>query len=183
MKAKELQALLFSLRACGEAVDWAKGKPLAKAWKDSGRADWMLWLCGRMAGKPGWPTRQQVVFAACQCARVGLKHAWKGEGRPLAAIESAERWSRGEATLEEVRKAAAAAYAAADDGAEDDTRSAAYYAAASAAAAAEAAVSAAAAAAAADYAAADTAVRTKTLRELATLVRKHLKMPAETGKR
>lgn len=114
MTAKELNSLLVSLRACPEAVKWAEGKSLKSVWATCARADWMLWLCGRMAGKDGWPTRQQVVFAACQCARTALKHVPPGEARPLAAIETAERWSRGEATLAGVCAAADAATAAAN---------------------------------------------------------------------
>ena len=74
----------------------------------------MLWLLGRLSGKPESESRKKLVLAACQCARLALPYVKKGEARPLKAIETAEAWARGEAgiTLGDVRKAAAAAYAA-----------------------------------------------------------------------
>jgi hypothetical protein len=115
----------------------------------------MLWLAAR-AGVD----RKVIVLIACECARLALPHLKAGEDRPRAAIETAERWARGEVgvTLDDVRKAAAysaAAYSAA------------------AAAAAAAAYSAAAAAAAACSSAASGA-RAATLRLCADIVRKHV---------
>jgi hypothetical protein len=106
----------------------------------------MLWICAK-AGVD----RKLVVFAACQCARLALKHVPKGEERPLKAIKTAEKWCKGKASIEEVRAAYAAAYAAAD------AAYAAYAAADAADAAADAAYAAAYAAYAAAYAAADAA--------------------------
>lgn len=109
MNAKELSQLLVKLGACSEAVRLAEGKSLRQAWKGSQRADWMLWLCGKMAGKKGWPTRKQVILAACDCAETALKFVPKGEKRPAKAIKVARAWARGRATLAEVRAAANAA--------------------------------------------------------------------------
>ena len=151
--------------ACAEAVKWAKPyKTLRGAWKACTRGDWMLWLARRAE----LCSRQELVLAACACARLALPYVKKGEKRPLAAIETAERWARGEATLEEVRSAAAAAadaysaysaasaydaaYAAYDDAAAS-AYSAAYAAADAAAYAADAADAAADAAASSAYAA------------------------------
>jgi hypothetical protein len=118
-------------------------------------------------------------MAACACARLALPHAKDGAAR--AAIEMAEAWCRGEATVEQVRAAyaaadAAAAYAyAATDAAGAAAYAAAYAAAAAAYAAADAAD--AAAAAAADAAAA----RAATLRQCADIVRKHRPVAPEIG--
>ena len=109
MNAKELNQLLVKLSACGEAVHWAESKSLKQVWKTCQRADWMLWICGYMAGKKGWPTRKQVVLAACDCAETALKFVPKGENRPAKAIEVARAWARGRATLTQVRAASAAA--------------------------------------------------------------------------
>jgi hypothetical protein len=134
--------------ACEDGREWAASKTPADAWAACPRGDWLLWWAAR-AGVD----RRRIVLAACACARLALPHVAAGEERPLMAIETAERWARGEAgiTLAEVRAAAdAAAYAA--------TYAAAYaatYAAAAADAAAYAATYAAADAAA--YAAADAA--------------------------
>jgi len=109
----EFQSLLSDLGACQEAVIWAKGKSLAQTWRTCKRGDWLLWLCGKMVDKPNWPTRKQIVLAACSCAETSLKYVPSGEDRPRAAIETARKWARGKATIEEVRRAADAAYAAA----------------------------------------------------------------------
>ena len=159
MNAKQFSALLVELNACSEAQEWASGKSLAVVWKTCKRGDWLLWLCGKMAKKPNWPTRKEVVLAACDCAKLSLKHVPAGEKRSRKCLETVRAWTSGNATLYEVRAAAdAAAYAA--------------Y-------AAYAAVGAAAYASAAASAAADAdadAARTKTLAKCAVLVRKRLKV-------
>lgn len=164
---KTLDEMLVALRACVAARAWAKGKTLDEAWATCPRGDWMLWLAGRAGVE-----RKTVVLAACACARLALKHVPEGEARPLAAIETAEKWARGEegVTMEDVRKARrAAAYAA--DAAYADAAAAAAYAADATAAAAYAAD----AAAAAD---AGAAARKETLAKCAALVRGVI--PAET---
>ena len=124
--------------------------------------DWMLWLVEKLSGKPESEKRKKLVLAACECARLSLKYVPNGEERPLKAIETAEKWAKGKATIDEVRSAADASYAT-------------YTAAADAAAASYATydVAYAAAYAAAYYAAADYAVRKSTLKQCADIVRKH----------
>ena len=195
MNAKQFAALLVELKACSEAREWASGKSLAAVWKTCKRGDWLLWLCGKMADKPNWPTRKEVVLAACDCAELALKYVPEGEEHPRKCIEATRAWASGNATLDEVRTvrrfrlyaayaaADAAAYAAADAAADAayaadaaDAAADAAYAAADAADAADAACAAYAAyAAAGAYAAAD-AARTKTLAKCAVLVRKRLKV-------
>ena len=182
MNAKQLSDLLRRQNACTEARDFASGKTLSEAWAACDRADWMLWLCGRMAGETGWPTRQELVLAACACAETVLplfEKKYPNDDRPRKAIEAARGWARGAEVVATVRSAAAAAYAAA---------AAAYaaYAAAAAAYAAYAAYAAAAAAYAADaaYAAsaaaydASRSARAGKMKELADLVRSLLQVPA-----
>jgi hypothetical protein len=168
---------LNSLHACGEAVEWAREqKSPAQAWRDCQRGDWMLWLVGKLSGKSGSAKRRPLVLAACECARLVLNYVPKGEDRPRRAIETAERWARGKATIEEVHAAAAAyAYAAAADAAAAAAAAAAYATAAADAAAAAAAYATAAADAAAD------AARSKTLALCADIVRKHYPKPPRTG--
>ena len=101
---------LRSLGACPEAREWAEPyATLAEAWVACERADWLLWY----AGKRG-VDRKILVRAACACARTVLPYVPVGEDRPHRAIEMAERWCDGLATLQEVGAAAYAAYAAAD---------------------------------------------------------------------
>ena len=199
MNEKEFGKLLREIGACGEAVRWAKGKSLAEVWEQCERGDWLLWLCGRMADKQDWPSRMDVVLAACACAETALKYVKAGEDRPRIAIETARKWARGEATIQEVRTdayaayaaaaaayaAAAAAYAASDaDAAADAAAAADAYAAYAAAAAAYAAYAAAYAA----YAAADAAAaarreesRLAVLKQCADIVRTTITLPLLKG--
>ena len=104
---------LKAIGACKDAVKWAKEQPsFAQAWQTCERGDWMLWLAGKMHDKPEWPTRQQLVLAACDCAELSLKYVPKGEDRPRVAIETARAWAKGKATIDEVAAAAAAGAAA-----------------------------------------------------------------------
>ena len=152
---------LVRLSACNDAVEWAQNyETFPAAWKACKRGDWMLWLAARSG-----VDRKVLVLAACACARTALKYVAKGEERPRVAIETAERWARGEVTIAEVIAAAYAAYAAYATYAAD----AAYAAYATYAAAAAAYAD---AAAAATYAAAD--ARIKSFARSATLVRKHI---------
>ena len=164
MNATEFQSLLGDLGACVDAVKWAQDKDLHTVWTTCRRGDWLLWLCGRMVDKPNWPTRKQLVLAACSCAETSLKYVPSGEDRQRVAIETARKWARGTATIKEVRQAAADAYA--------------YAYAASAAASAAAYVAYAAAADAADAA---SAARAKALAECAEIVRLELPEPSREG--
>jgi hypothetical protein len=179
---------LEKLNACSSALRWvSEQKNQQQAWDDCKRGDWMLWLLGRLSGEPESNKRQKLVLTACECARLSLHLVEDGEDRPRIAIETAEKWTRGKATIDEVGKAAAdaaaadaaAAYAAASAYAAAAVDAAAY--AAYAAAAVDAVDSAAYAAYAVDaavdaaaYAAAAAAVmRTTTLQQCADIVRKH----------
>ena len=62
-----------------------------------------------MAKKPNWPTRKEVVLAACDCAKLSLKHVPAGEKRSRKCLETVRAWTSGNATLYEVRAAADAA--------------------------------------------------------------------------
>jgi len=161
MNAIDFQHLLEKLNACTEARDWARGKSLVEVWQQCERGDWLLWLCARMAGEVGWPTRNDVTLAACDCAETALRYVKPGEDRPRLAIECARRLVAGLATREE-------AYAAADAA---DAVYAAY------AAAYYAAYAAADAVYAVDYAAYAANAKKKALKQCADLVRKRLPMP------
>ena len=164
---------LKALRPCGEAVAWLESTGLSgqAAWEACERADWMLWLASKCQ-----IDRLVLVRAACACARTALAYVTKGEDRPRIAIETAERWCDGRATIDDVRAHAAAAA---------DAAAAAHAAAAAAAAAADAADAAAAdaahaaaytahAAADAAHAAAAAKVRLTALRDMAAIVRQHI---------
>ena len=179
METKSFAEQLCDINACQEAIDWVGDRDAETAWRECERGDWMLWLAGRVAD------RKRVVLAACECARLTLEYVPDGEVRPLKAIEAAEAWAKGDASVSigDVRAAAraaayAAAYAAADVAADVADAADAEYAECAASAAARAACAAAYAAAcayaAADAAAcADAAARRATLADCANIVRKH----------
>ena len=114
MTAIDAVELLRSKRACTEAIDWTAARHKmtpARMWATCPRGDWMLWIAGRVD-----IDRRLLVRAACDCARLSLKYVKKGEKRPLVAIQTAEKWCQGKATIKSVRSAsdaADAAYAAA----------------------------------------------------------------------
>jgi len=163
---------LKSLHPCNEAMEWLKEKPSIKvAWETCERGDWMLWLLGNLSGEVGSKSRKQLVWTACQCARLSLKYVTEGEKRPLITIETAEKYTKGLATLQEVRAAYADAYANAVY-----ISAAAAYAAATAAYAADATADGTYTAAAATYAAdatADAAAKNKILKQCANIVREN----------
>jgi hypothetical protein len=102
--------ILSKYDACAEAIEWAESQPdAATAWAACERGDWLLWLAAK-----AHLDRKRLVQAACACARQALDYIPDGEDRPRLAIETAEAWARGEATIEELRKAAGAANAAAN---------------------------------------------------------------------
>ena len=142
----DMQPLLAFARdhnACREARSWLTTQTDPHvAWETCERPDWMIWFARRRSVE-----RKVLVRIACDCARTALRFVPEGEDRPRLAIEAAERWTRGEATIDEVRVAAAdVAYAA--DAAADVAYAAADAAADVADAAADAAANAAANAAA-----------------------------------
>ncbi len=89
MNDKEFSQLLRDIGACADARAWAKGKSLAEVWEQCERGDWLLWLCGRMVDKDGWPTRKELVLAACACAETALKYVKAGE--PVNLVLGGER--------------------------------------------------------------------------------------------
>ena len=106
-----LTELLDRFHACGESRDWAESLPtdttIEQAWQMCEHGDWMLWIAAKLD-----VDQRLIVLSACGCARLALRHVADGETRPLAAIETAEAWCRGAATIEQVRAAAYAVRAA-----------------------------------------------------------------------
>jgi hypothetical protein len=82
-----------------------RGEP-ADLWKSCQRGDWMLSIAD-LAGVD----RAKVVRTACLCAREAFRFLDPSETRPRYAIEVAEAWARGEASLAEVMSAEGGAWA------------------------------------------------------------------------
>src|SRR5689334_7697300 len=98
--------------ACSEAVEYLRTrKSLTDAWEHCARADWMLWLLGRLAGPPETASRKALVMCAAACAETALpfiRDEWVA-AVATSAIQTAQAYALGEATLEDVRADAAAA--------------------------------------------------------------------------
>lgn len=96
--------------ACKDAVAWCHTQSTYEiAWATCERADWLLWLAGRLCPGLGTPEHHALVLAACDCAETALVHVPAGEDRPRLAIETTRAWVRGEATIDDVRAAQASA--------------------------------------------------------------------------
>ena len=165
-----LKAKLQARNACKEGIAWLDDRELSQAWQECPRADWMIWYVAPLIA------RQDLVILACSCARTALKFIPDGEKRPLAAIETAEKWANGKATIKEVQDAADAVDAPVDAVYTDVEAAAA--AAANAAAAAAAAIYAADAAVYAVYAAnANAPIYAAAHKTMCNLIRAKLPVP------
>ena len=166
---------LSDINACLSAIEWVKAsnsRSLESAWQKCERGDWMLWYAGKKAGPVGDEKRKKLVLAACACARLGLptfEKRYPGNDVMRVCLDTAEKWTRNEATLEALQVSRRNCYAAADAAAYAAAADAAAYAAAAPAAADAAAYAAAAYAAAYDACA---ATKKKVLKECADIVRK-----------
>ena len=164
-------------------MEWLKDRDLERMWEECERGDWLIWFAATVG-----IDRKVIVRTACACAREALRFVPDGEIRPKTAIETAERWCKGEATISQVRNASsaaaaadAAAYAAACDAAyaadaADADAAFAAYAAAAYAAYAAAAYADAAAADAADAAADAACARKEALAKSAQIVKSMLSL-------
>ncbi len=155
-----------------DATAWAKARPWLEAWETCPDARWMLHAAVTVG-----VDRRLVVRATCACARTVLDRVPAGEERPRRAIETAEAWTRGKATVDQVQQAAYAAFYAANASYASDAAAYAAFCASDASYAADAAAASDASDAsdasyAAAYAASNAAsARPRALARLAELVR------------
>ena len=108
MNKTEFTSLLIELHACDPALDWIENQPTAdvkELIEACTHTDWLFWLVNKCNF-----SRQRIVFAATQCARLVLPYTT--DPRIEACIEACEKWSRGEISDEDLIKARDAAYAA-----------------------------------------------------------------------
>lgn len=183
-------SILKEMKACEEGLEWADAQTdYRTAWKNCERADWMLWTASKLN-----VDLRKIMLAKVACART-VQHLMKDE-RSLAALDVAEKFGKGEATSEELDAAVLAAVLAAEAVGEavdyataeaPAAEAAIYTAAALAAEAADASIYAAdayAADAATAFAAADAYAAEaadvyqaylEALKEMADLVRQHIK--------
>jgi hypothetical protein len=111
MKLRHWRSTIRATGACIDARKWLRSQESAeKAWHSCERGDWLLWIAARLLTDDAG--RKLVVLAACDCAETALVHVPAGEERPRLCIDAVRAWTRGEATIEEVRDRRGAAYAA-----------------------------------------------------------------------
>jgi hypothetical protein len=104
--------------ACKAGLDEARKYDTPQAWWDATqRGDWMLWFWSQHIGEPMSDSRRPLVLATAECARIELpifESRYPGDRAARHAIETAERWGRGEVvTVDELKSAAAGRYVAA----------------------------------------------------------------------
>lgn len=84
---------------------WLGNRDSDQMWAECNRPEWLLWWASLCL-----PFRE-LTLAACDCAETALRFVPDGEDRPRLAIETARRWARGEATLQQYYDARAGALA------------------------------------------------------------------------
>src|SRR5574340_86155 len=105
-----------TLEPCEEAADWLELQPDPQtAWQTCHQSDWMVWLLNEL----NYSDERVLRLYACWCARetplADGRRVWDlmTDERSRAAVEVAERFATGEATLKELRAASDAAWSAA----------------------------------------------------------------------
>jgi hypothetical protein len=79
----KLYSYLKNLGACKDALEWIDDNSLSDpqvAWDTCPVLSWLLWLAARHQGGPGWPTRQELVLAARDCAAYYAAYAIETAG-------------------------------------------------------------------------------------------------------
>jgi len=114
----EAKELLRKLHACPDAIEFLReaGNP-QEAWRTCERGDWMVWLIAELIGlkntiniiKVDIIELKKLVRVLCRGVRISLPFLPAEETAALTTIEIVEAWTRGEASLEQVKDAANAA--------------------------------------------------------------------------
>ncbi len=104
---KTFKQYLRSLKACNDAIEWAKDKPIEQVVAECHRGDWLLWLAKKCGVE-----LQPLTLAKAHCANT-VRHLMTDK-RSVKAVDVAIAFGEGRATRDELDAAAnaAAAYAA-----------------------------------------------------------------------
>lgn len=111
MNAESFGELLARLKACSEAIAWAKGKSLEPAWSECANPSWMLWLLGRSQVNKNLIATLAVEFAEMSA------HSAKDYPAVAECIKVVKLFIDGKATQEELWSAESAARSAAESAA------------------------------------------------------------------
>ena len=113
---KSVYQQLADKGACKDGVEFVRScKTLSAAWEKCVRPEWMIWAIRKLLPKQD---DEKFRLFACWCARntpvANGRTTWDllTDERSRRAIEVAEAFARGKATLEELAAAEAAAWAA-----------------------------------------------------------------------
>ena len=100
----EIENYLQKHNACREGAAYARTqKSLAEVWDNCPKLEWLFWM---LAKQPNKPEKELRLFAVW-CARQ-VQHLMKDK-RSLDALDVAERFALGKASVEELRAARGAA--------------------------------------------------------------------------
>jgi hypothetical protein len=100
----QLAAWIATMTPCPDALVWlADRDDLATVWAECDRADYMLWLLGRMAERnaDGWPSVEQVARITQAIALAAIQRHAKSS-IPISAIRAAADFLDGKATANDV---------------------------------------------------------------------------------
>lgn len=99
---------IMEYKPCEEGAAFARRyETMAEVWEACPRADWLVWICGRMNIKNDKQLRLFAVWCIRNTTIVGDKTTWDllFDGRSRNAVLVAERFANGEASAEELRAA------------------------------------------------------------------------------
>ncbi len=132
----DLASVLKSLGACKGSVEWAQryGTDRLRAWQECPRADWLLWLLGRLNQGGPWSDLRKPLVACCLDVAATVQHLWPQQHRASMAdaVAVLRRWTNGQATTAEAQQARTALLATYYAAAFADAVGAAFYAGAAA---------------------------------------------------
>ena len=120
-----LRDRIAALATTGEIpiiLSWLDSNPaatVAQLYAQHPRADLMLWLLCRCAGRPGWPSANNVLriaLLAAEEAELIIQVERPSEQRPAQALQAVEAYSLGQIGLGLVEVAALKAQVAAEQG-------------------------------------------------------------------
>jgi hypothetical protein len=108
MNKQELLQLMRKRNSCTGSFQFVSdhlSDDLGQVWFDIPRGDWLI----RLAVIIGLDNKKIVAIASA-CVRTALPYLQEGEIRPLHALQTAEAWCRGEASIAECKRVADEAY-------------------------------------------------------------------------
>jgi hypothetical protein len=77
---------------------------LAEAWQRCEDGHELVKLCGLLIDTEGWPTKQEILLAVCDCAETVLPYLPKEETRSRECVRVSRLWAEGKATVEEIKE-------------------------------------------------------------------------------